>query len=556
MTGLMGLFDRLNEGWRAPGRAAVIIASVYGVVVGTALVHHEMWRDEIEAWLIARDSRSVPELLAVLKNEGHPALWYLLLMPLTRLSRSPEIMQGLHLTIATAMVYLVARWSPLSRLQQVLFPLGFFVLWQYAVVSRNYALGVLLLVAFCALYQRRHRLFPVIGLLLMLAAHTHLLILLLVIAITAGLAVDCWEARDRLRQEAASRRRAGIVLGFVLIAVGVATSLVQLLPDRSYVGPVDSTVGLLREHGPALGAAALGAAALVGWLLFRLRERLPPVLAAGIGAVAVVLYFDSSVLGGLVGASGFKTLAFCGLAVFLFQLSRLRDRLPLLLLYGLGTTGLLLFFSAVHSGGPHHHGLLFVVYLIGYWLDRLTRAASPASSRSRTADAVFTLVLAGQAAFGLPALYQDLTKPYSNGKAVADAIRARGLKGLPVVGCVDFSAQTVLGYLGAERFYYPQGERWGSFVIWDRKRYENVGLDNCLRSASAAGGDVLVVSSYTTESSAREADFVKVAEFLGAIRDDENFILYRSKPAETAEGARTPGAAPGALRGGFDPCPG
>ena len=59
--------------------------------------HHEMWRDEIQAWLIARDSGSIFELFAHLKYEGHPGLWHLFLMPLTRITHSPVIMQVFHL---------------------------------------------------------------------------------------------------------------------------------------------------------------------------------------------------------------------------------------------------------------------------------------------------------------------------------------------------------------------------------------------------------------------------------------------------------------------------
>ena len=51
--------------------------------------HHEMWRDEIQAWLLARDSASVFELFAHLKYEGHPGIWHLCLMPLTRITHSP-----------------------------------------------------------------------------------------------------------------------------------------------------------------------------------------------------------------------------------------------------------------------------------------------------------------------------------------------------------------------------------------------------------------------------------------------------------------------------------
>lgn len=107
--------------------------------------HHEMWRDEIQAWLIARDSGSVFELFAHLKYEGHPGLWHLCLMPLTRITHSPVIMQVFHLLIAGIVVYLFVRYAPFNLLQKFLFCFGYFVLYEYAILARNYALGLLLI---------------------------------------------------------------------------------------------------------------------------------------------------------------------------------------------------------------------------------------------------------------------------------------------------------------------------------------------------------------------------------------------------------------------------
>jgi hypothetical protein len=71
--------------------------------------HHAMWRDELQAWLLARDSRDVFELFRNLKYEGHPPFWHLLLMPLTRIFGFPESMQWLHLGIAASSIYVLAR---------------------------------------------------------------------------------------------------------------------------------------------------------------------------------------------------------------------------------------------------------------------------------------------------------------------------------------------------------------------------------------------------------------------------------------------------------------
>ena len=56
-----------------------ICVAVLSVMISFFLIpYHEIWRDEGQAWLIARDT-PLKDLFGVLKHEGHPALWFLLL---------------------------------------------------------------------------------------------------------------------------------------------------------------------------------------------------------------------------------------------------------------------------------------------------------------------------------------------------------------------------------------------------------------------------------------------------------------------------------------------
>ena len=83
------------------------------------IVNHEMWRDELQAWLIARDSSSIPELIRNLKTEGHPGLWHLCLYFLKHLTRDPVIMQLFHLLIATGAVVLFVKFSPFKKFHKL-----------------------------------------------------------------------------------------------------------------------------------------------------------------------------------------------------------------------------------------------------------------------------------------------------------------------------------------------------------------------------------------------------------------------------------------------------
>src|SRR5262245_42429684 len=70
-------------------RFALIVTGCFLVIAIFGLFHHEMWRDEHQAWLVARDAHSIPQVFQNMKYEGNPALWHLLLFLITRFTHNP-----------------------------------------------------------------------------------------------------------------------------------------------------------------------------------------------------------------------------------------------------------------------------------------------------------------------------------------------------------------------------------------------------------------------------------------------------------------------------------
>ncbi len=86
------------------------------------------------------------------RYDGHGLLWYFLGRPLTSGSpTNPAAIQVFHLMLATATAYIIARFSPFSRVQKILIVLGYLFVYEYRNHrSRGYAIGALFLVTFCA----------------------------------------------------------------------------------------------------------------------------------------------------------------------------------------------------------------------------------------------------------------------------------------------------------------------------------------------------------------------------------------------------------------------
>ena len=63
----------------------LIIILIYAIITFIVTIFfHEKWRDEAQAWLLARDLNPI-ELFKQMKYEGHPPLWHLILMPFAKL---------------------------------------------------------------------------------------------------------------------------------------------------------------------------------------------------------------------------------------------------------------------------------------------------------------------------------------------------------------------------------------------------------------------------------------------------------------------------------------
>jgi len=60
-------------------------------------LHHAMWRDELQIFMLAVDSSSPWSLLLKLKYEAHPGLWHLLVWVITRVTSDPMWMQVMHI---------------------------------------------------------------------------------------------------------------------------------------------------------------------------------------------------------------------------------------------------------------------------------------------------------------------------------------------------------------------------------------------------------------------------------------------------------------------------
>lgn len=508
----------LAPDWLFPATVTVLFL-VVGAVTAS---RHEMWRDEIQAWLLARDSTGPIDLFRHLKYEGHPGLWHLGLMPLTRLTWNPAIMQVFHLLIAGAAVYVFCSRSPFTRLHKALFAFGYFTVYEYSILCRNYGVGMLLLFLFAAAYRDRVTRPVRPAIVLFLLAHTSVHALIVTGALFGALCLD-HAAGSLVDRERAPLRRGRVWVSLLIVVVGMGTSALQLKPPE--------------DTGFAQGWKTTYVAADAKRATTLVTNAYLPIPEEKRG------FWNSHRLGRTDWFAGeFYNAHRFGVALALvaaFGLT-LVTRPTAFAAFGVATLGLLTFFYVKYFGAMRHHGFLYLTLVTTLWIGRASwtssRAAWVLADRWlwRVGGVALTGLFAVQAWGGVTAIRMERDHVFSYAKEAAKYIREQGFADHVIIGRQDPAASTSLGYLRKERFYYTSGERFGSFIVWDKARLTGASDDRVVAAARELSDDTLVIRNVAwPEESRKRHGIEELTRFTGATVD-EDYYLYRIRTTSDA----------------------
>ena len=125
------------------------------ICAGHNILSHPLWRDETDAWLVARDSTSITNLLNNVKYTGRPPLWYLVLYCATRLSVDVKMLQVITFLITGMVVALIVFLLICPLTLKILMLSGFYFLFGFSVLSRDYSIILLFVVLLSILFQRQ-----------------------------------------------------------------------------------------------------------------------------------------------------------------------------------------------------------------------------------------------------------------------------------------------------------------------------------------------------------------------------------------------------------------
>jgi hypothetical protein len=399
----------------------IFLLVIYAVVVGYSLVNHSPWRDEADAWVVAR-SITFPDFLKFFANSGHPPLWYLVQMPFARLGLPFETQACINYFFSICVAALVLFRSPFSIPVRAGVIFSVFIFYQYAVVSRGYMMMVFLFCLYATYYQTRlSRPWRSCGIIALLFNTESFAM------VPAGGLFHLF-IRDSGFRLATWKRGVGPL---ALAVGGGLVAVIALWPTgESYTSP-----------------------------MFYLRNNLlnfPHALNLGM--------FPRN--NGEVQPWGFLSAAFLVFLALGLDRNRWRGFLALWL-------GWVCFiFTFLYGGQPYHFYLIPFFAVLTLWFDaqenirRTQYSAQPI--RGYALAAVLYLALAMSTIAAIRSHLWELRTTFSGGKGMARFIRQNHYENTLIASFSCTFGPVLSAYLPQLRVWHVQMDRYQPYMLWDR----------------------------------------------------------------------------------------
>lgn len=447
----------------------LIALLIYAALVITLEMRHEPWRDEADPWLLARDADAVT-FFHRMGLAGTPGLWHTLLLPLARTGLPYGSQAVLHVIIAICTAAILLWRAPFPIWLRIAIIFSYYLSYEYSVVVRSYALGILLLFSVAAFYSKRFEKPVIFGLLVALLANCNTHSLIIGAMIGAGYAIEGVLLRQRW------------LAGAAVMLLGGLAAAVQVYPPPDAIGR--STVMLFTPQAVPLAVSA---------------AFFPSFPFAG-----------SAIAGGVV------------IAVAAYAMRK--DRVPLLVLFGT-YAGLAFLYIYKWIGGFRHTGFVLLVLLYALW-------TSTTNDRSRLlAQGVLLVTLVVSVAATVRISQLEFQYAFSGAEEMAGFIRQSRLEALPIAAHSETTTSAICPWI-PHPFWYAGSRRLGTFTMWDQEfeRGLEVPYPDAVANAKRhfAGKDYLLLLNVEMPDPASNG-FALLHQTAVPVfaHQDERFWLYR-----------------------------
>lgn len=444
-----------------------IITAIFLVLSIILITRHEFWRDEIISWHFGSESSSFTEFLSIVRVDGNNTFgWFSILYFISHfVTSNVESMKIAHLAISTISIFLFLKYAPFNKVIKIIFVFGYFPFYEYSIISRNYALGILFISIFCILYKNKYKNIILLSITLFLMSLGSVLSFIVSIAfflmLTSELIIDWKNAKKNMN-------KVHILIAALIIITGIFFAYWQLGSQETISSMDTSTVSIFDR--------------ITG-------ENFKSVKDVSVGVVDTYIpipqfilnYWDRNrLITNFLSNYRFRYTFLFSIILFIIPVFIIKRKI--IFPYFVASMGIIFIPLFIKRCYIRHFGHLFIIFIVCLWLSNINKDDQYLINFKGNFIKIFqniflTSILVVSLIASSVAFYYDYKYPFSNGKNVAKYIEENFNKDeIVIVGYQDYAAETISGYL-EKKIYYPNTKNFKKLVSWTNRLPEVSPID-------------------------------------------------------------------------------
>jgi hypothetical protein len=475
-----------------------------------ALIFHEPWRDELQAFSLVRNTNTINELIQLVRYEGHPLGWYILQKIMFQFITNFKAIQLLHWLFLSIGVLLFIWKSPFHILYRVAIVFGYFFIYEYSAIARNYGIAIPFYMLLCILFnKKKHWLF---GILILITMQFSLYSFIIALSIAIGYFY--------LHQH---EKNKSYFLGLLFSLVGIILFKIVVNP------PTDIGTSPNWNFKPDSYTSAFSVIA----------NALIPIFKFDIH------FWNTSVFETIFNYNCTQALQFI-LSIFLFAwaIKALYKNKLSLLIFLLGFSIMIFFMGAKYHGSIRHHGHIYILFLMTIWIGKniTIEIKYPFSISNKMKRIIlffpekyittmFISILIFQIIGSLQAVYYEIKYPFSANQQAANFIQ-NNYTNAPIIAYVD-DACTSVSILMNKKILHANSDLYDEHLVFNNRR-NYISFDTLIAKSnrffsSHPNGILLLSKSNETFNFIPKMPYKLIYHTDEAIRYDESYLIYIQK---------------------------
>lgn len=495
---------------------AFIFIFIFLVLSILLITHHELWRDEVHAWNIANTSESLSQFVYYMRqSEGTPYLWnFILFLASHFITKNIEIIKVIHLIVATASAFLILKFAPFNKIIKVLLIFGYFFFYEYAIISRNYALGILFILVFCILYKNKHKNILPISITLFFMGACNMYSFFISVFFILLLLIDFINERKNIFQKINK-----VSLSFSAIIV-----IAEMIMIYWQIGGQFTSNFATNPNFKVLLQSKLVNI-----------KSLPSIIVNAFLPIPNnnINFWNSNFIVNSLSGLSLSLLILLSVILIIISVYLLNKKLRIIFIFCfIVIISFMLFF---YFGSIRHWGHVFVLFIACLWLSKEGEKMTNFymyKPRKIIFNIFIIFILSCSVLGSIISFYYDYKFPFSNAKNVAEYVKENyDLDDLVIVGHKNYTTEPVAGFLNKD-FYYPQEKKFSrvfnmySTGTISANEILSAGIELKIKNPNK---NIIVLNDISNEiikEDAANLDFDLKKVFLNAIVQDENYQLF------------------------------